>query len=391
MNRVSSSDGVGSSRSSSILSEVSSNFQEAQPYKPEFLKYLESSFNFLQMRVFHLTKFELPIDRTKLDHSAETGEQLKPEDDILYQWRLRRRLEEAKKTNSETQSTSCKTLSPTEANKQLEDKNFQNTNITTITTARHTIETQTSTAFDTFESNKKHISTETQIEREEDLIEDDYCDNEVEIENEEPTRDTSNYLDVALIVESQPDKKLSKEKSHKIPISVESMSEADLEKKSHKTTSKSKNNFLSSSPIKEKARHSVESNVFASVNSKGINNSADFTRVSSISDTPNVKAKPRTSTSPTNIRQAKVDKGFNAAALTNSSSISSTLTNYTTSRSINESLTNTAPNKKSNSNNKKQSIYSTDENISSEKELIESDEILRILFKKNYFYQLKLK
>ena len=44
MNRVSSSDGVGSSRNSSILSEVSSNFQEAQPHKPEFLKYLESNF-----------------------------------------------------------------------------------------------------------------------------------------------------------------------------------------------------------------------------------------------------------------------------------------------------------------------------------------------------------
>ncbi len=43
VDRANSSDGVGSSRSSSIYTSLSSNFQEPQPYKPEFLKYLESS------------------------------------------------------------------------------------------------------------------------------------------------------------------------------------------------------------------------------------------------------------------------------------------------------------------------------------------------------------
>lgn len=45
-----SSDGFSTSRSSSsTMSTLSSNFQETQPYKPEFLKYLESNlsqFNF---------------------------------------------------------------------------------------------------------------------------------------------------------------------------------------------------------------------------------------------------------------------------------------------------------------------------------------------------------
>ena len=42
--RNNSSDGLGSSRSSSICTSLSFNFQEPQPYKPEFLKYLESNF-----------------------------------------------------------------------------------------------------------------------------------------------------------------------------------------------------------------------------------------------------------------------------------------------------------------------------------------------------------
>ncbi len=43
MDKINSSDGLGSSTSSSsILSILSSNFDENQPYKPEFLKYLES-------------------------------------------------------------------------------------------------------------------------------------------------------------------------------------------------------------------------------------------------------------------------------------------------------------------------------------------------------------
>ena len=39
-----SSDGVGSSQSSSSFSTASSNFQDNQPYKPEFLKYLEGKY-----------------------------------------------------------------------------------------------------------------------------------------------------------------------------------------------------------------------------------------------------------------------------------------------------------------------------------------------------------
>ena len=41
-----SSDGLSSSQSSSVVSTLSSNFQDAQPYKTEFLKYIESKKGF---------------------------------------------------------------------------------------------------------------------------------------------------------------------------------------------------------------------------------------------------------------------------------------------------------------------------------------------------------
>lgn len=43
-----------------------------------------------------MINFYSKIDKNKLDHSPETGELLEREDDILYQWRLKRKIEEAK-------------------------------------------------------------------------------------------------------------------------------------------------------------------------------------------------------------------------------------------------------------------------------------------------------
>jgi hypothetical protein len=220
MDKLNSSDGVGSSTRSSITTSMSSNYQELESYKPEFLKYLEN--------------------RTKPNHSPETGEQLKPEDDILYQWRLRRKMEEAQKTDlimtndqsSNSQNITQVTLGtissmtaskPKEASEKIvtethlvSEETFKKTKITIKESEKQTTETQTSISVEGIghanlckpqNKNKtnnnrlqiRSITTDTNDLSLEDWENSNTHEIEITIENEEPTKDNSDYLDTALI------------------------------------------------------------------------------------------------------------------------------------------------------------------------------------------------
>lgn len=201
MDKLNSSDGVGSSsQSSSITASLSSNYQEPESFKPEFLRYLENI--------------------SKPNHSPETGEKLKPEDDILYQWRLRRKMEEAKNSahslpvNSTVVQIPVKPVSkPRESSEKMvtetqlvSQETFKNTKITIKESEKQTIETQTSIVVESIDQaslckprqnlNVKSITTDTNdwsldrgCEEEEDA--DNSREVEITIENEEPTKDNS--------------------------------------------------------------------------------------------------------------------------------------------------------------------------------------------------------
>ncbi len=176
---------------------------------------------------------------------------------------------------------------------------------------------------------------------------------------------------------------------------------------------KIKSNFVASSPIREKARQPIEI-----VGSKGNNTSADLTKVSIIAENTPKKQPPRKSSSPVNFTHSVIketknkSKQFSVETINSSqlpsviSSVASTITNVSQNPEI---ATNNLANfnrvsvSSIASNNTHTQIernfrpkgYELDNineiNSTTETDLKETDEILRILFKKNYFYQLKLK
>jgi len=69
---------------------------------------------------------------------------------------------------------------------------------------KQTIETQTSILIETVDPNflKPPISHKKPCQKEVEIQEEDDCEIEISIYNEEPTRDNSNYLDIAVLDDS---------------------------------------------------------------------------------------------------------------------------------------------------------------------------------------------
>ena len=162
-----------------------------------------------------------------------------------------------------------------------------------------------------------------------------------------------------------------------------------------------KKNFLSSSPIKEKNRRSIDFILKTP--------SVDLTKVSTIAEnTPH--SVPNKSNSPIHFNQqakSKINMEPYKSIPSVMSSVSSTMTNVTQFNhpvsvsgqfdrlSVDTAQSNTANTQMRMSSKIESSpeldIYQESLGNEIDKEMIESDEILRILFKKNYFYKLKLK
>ena len=333
---------------------------------------------------------------------------MKPEDDILYQWRLRRKLEEAKKLN-QFEINKPDLIQP-KPDQQQEAKQLP---------LKQSMQTQTNNFCDSaVQTSLESIRLTPRNSKPKSL-------DEIEIveDNEKPTRDVSS-LNTTLIDENRA---LEEIQTKTVKIN-------DLEKIAPNSTKKSeqaiktlgtpktpkKSNFLSSSPIRTKSRYLIDStdlNPLSSNSLKSMNNmSADLTKVSSLND--NTTNLQKTASSPIYFNQQKLIKKqsqttINTATSSNLYSVSAssmtTVTASTDSKISQLSPTNNLDktvvicndnsNKKNDSNSSKSySVNGEDfnadndeENEYIQKEMIESDEILRILLKKTYFYRLKLK
>jgi hypothetical protein len=267
-----SSSNITSSQSSTISSMISSSDSQP-PFKSEFVKYIEN--------------------KTNRNLSKETGEPLKPEDDILYQWRLRRKMEEVKVGEAKNQTfaslpiistgtivPTVKQNEPTLITKQLETKEIE-------TQTRRVADTAIQTSLDSI------IFTSTS--------------SSLTDKNEIPTRDEEN---------------MTSNQVNKV--------------KKTKTTQ-----LVASSPIKSyqnKKKQTSNQNIHLTPNTN--NNSIDLTKVSSINDLTYIsnsnqqQPPPKRSNSPVNILNKKSDlkQQFKSAKnhpITTLSSIESTITNVT--------------------------------------------------------------
>jgi hypothetical protein len=382
-----SSSNITSSQASTISSMRSSS--DSQPtFKPEFAKYIEN--------------------KTNPACSKETGEPLKPEDDILYQWRLRRKMEEVKAEEAKNRGfTSLPIISANPAIKKNESAS------TIKQRETKEIETQTVRVADTAiqTSLDSMISTSTSSS---------LTDKLNPHKNEIPTRDEENKI-------SNQANKFKKTKITKL---------------------------VASSPIKSSQNKNKKiSNQNINLTTNTNNNSIDLTKVSSINDMTyisNTNQQPplKRSCSPVNIlnKKSEIKQQFKSSKnhpITTLSSIESTITNVTShfpqntltssvgsfnnniQNQINE-INNQKFNKTVNINdsfNTNKSLDRLNKNITSQsdlffeedetdnytnkydllicndalreyeqdKEYYESDEILQILFKKICFYKSKLK
>ena len=393
LDRMVSSSNITSSQASTISSMRSSSDSQP-PFKPEFAKYIENKTN--------------PI------YSKETGEPLKPEDDILYQWRLRRKMEELKAeetknqgfaslpiittTKSPTATTSAvqKKIEPTVITKQRETKEIE-------TQTRRTADTAIQTSLDSivFTSTSSSLTDKLNLHK-----------------NEIPTRDEENKT-------SNQINKIKKTKTTKL---------------------------VASSPIKSsqnKHKQISNQNINLTPNISN-NNSIDLTKVSSINEmtyisNANQQPPPKRSNSPVNISSKKSEikqqyKSSKNHPITTLSSIESTITNVTShfpqntltsstnslnniqnhideinnvkfnkTVTINDSFNTNKSLDRLNKNISQSDLYDEDltdyypnkydllicndalREFEQDKEYYESDEILQILFKKIYFYKSKLK
>jgi len=197
---------------------------------------------------------------------------------------------------------------------------------------------------------------------------------------------------------------LPSKKGEKIVLKVNTLPESPRSR-----PKKIKNNFLASSPIRQTKKHltTTESNPKAS------NTSADLTKITVISDTTPYRPQtnqPKKASSPVNfdypliVKDSKASKQYSLETCLSSqmpsviSSVSSSITNVTDSVPVGTSVANFNKLTISSAASNRAMDKRSDEGVKvygntsmSSSDLIDSDEILRILFKKNYFYQLKLK
>ena len=315
----------------------------------------------------------------------------------MHQWRLRRKLEEAKKNALSSPPLQQVQPAPTIVAPTIQNPLVQSEIVSskvdiepkpTSNPPKQSIQTQTSRLVDscvqtTLDLAKKGLDSNSESESAQNF------------ENEIPTRDSSHKL---TIENARQKEKINKSK------------------------------MIASSPIKRSDSRATHSSRDSTASTKSttstnlINSSVDLTRVSNMSEqflTPVYSNPPRPSNSPVNFAQhAKFERNVSKrttqidkkSVATTSSTITSTIS------SISSSITNiTLP-----ESNEKQNLIdktlacSTSENFNGHNlatqntyEKIneylnanyktyddsdcESDEILQILFKKTYYYQMKLK
>lgn len=314
-----------------------------------------------------------------------TGKSLSPENDILYQWRLRRKLEETKKNSdipepilqplsiiNEHKFKKNEAISTSDNSLQINDENEKDKDKKSLMS----IQTQTSNMVDT------EIQTEPQIK----------------IFEEKKTLRSLNRQSLEKI-------ELKRDKSVEYEIPTKDCGENNKEKYNDKNIIKKK--FTSSSPIKP-AKNSSQSN-FCKKNS-----TIEPIKISLAEEKNEVKEsilipdKSKNCISKSNSERRSVASSFTSTL----SSICSSITNVTgrespinlASSSTNQMAEDTKTIAKCENSLKKidqsqmnetRELNLTNEYTASfdenDKELFESDDILRILLKKSYFYQLKLK
>ncbi|RNA07912.1 hypothetical protein BpHYR1_026284 [Brachionus plicatilis] len=361
-----SSDGLTSrSFTGSISSSCSTLLNDTEIHKPEFVLYLEN--------------------KDKPSYEPMTGKPLKPENDILYQWRLRRKLEETKSTDeiskpileplTTTKDTSIHKIdrfSKHDTSKEIAEENEKEKS----KKLQMSIQTQTLNMVDT------EIQTEPEVKKKPEKI-----DNTKNVAKKEPKRDKSLEFEI-------PTKDCEENKKNEIL----------------KISTKPK--FTSSSPIKKSTKTFQSeisySNKMSTEEPVKIPVTIDKIQMKKSNSVPN---KSRTSISQPSFERPSVTSSFTTTV----SSICSSITNVTgrespinlaasclnqvTNEKYSESGKIVAKNQDSQMDKSQPSelnfVNLTNEYVTSfddhEKELFESDDILRILLKKTYFYQLKLK
>lgn len=325
----------------------------------------------------------------------------------MYQWRLRRKLEEAKKANPEATLQLPIITSEIKILPSMAETNFEKVSHESVKLACEN-KIEISNSIQTQTCNLKDSEAQTNIDSSLEVASSNIC-----------TKKAKKLV-------SNDAKKVSKLK-HEIPTKDE-----ENKVKDKKLVKKDKQNeiktakFTSSSPIKknEKLRYF----------SDNTNSSAELTKVSFINEkTPLTSSNnfPRKSTSPVNFKPALERQSTTSSITSTISSICSSITNITartspihmkkssiqvvatgskaqsidfdktiTIESVedsklarkNDKINIYLQNGNQNSNNElnlNDSNY--DSNDEYENHIYESDEILQILFKKTYFYQLKLK
>ena len=265
-------------------------------------------------------------------------------------------------------------------------------------------------------SDKKTSLLEKVIEIEDDYKEDAY-ESEKSLNFEKPTKDTSS-LNRALLEDNRKSdefKSINETRKYEPKQKIE----RSLKTGSGSAGSNNQSNFFSPSPVRSKSRYLIESNQndhnLASANSlKSFNNmSADLTRVSSLNENTHVGL-PKVCNSPISFNQSKSVKKPPSTASTSAASSITTVTASLETRPTQNLLNQTVVIRSDDSNKKlqnktidsEQSMPSyindshnseyvaennTDEASFIQREMVESDEILRILLKKTYYYRLKLK
>jgi len=259
-------------------------------------------------------------------------------------------------------------------------------------------------------SDKKLSLLEKVIEIEDDEKEDAY-ESEKSLNFEKPTKDTSS-LNRALLEDNHKSdefKNINETRKYELKKIERSL------KTSSSAGSNNQSNFFSSSPVRTKSSYLIQPNQndFNLVSSNSLksftNMSADLTRVSSLNENTHVSF-PKVCNSPISFNQSKLVKKPPSTASTSPASSMTTVTASIETRSTPNPLNQTVLIRSDNSNKNFQNktidqdkssfindtnlesfVENTDETSFIQKEMVESDEILRILLKKTYYYRLKLK
>lgn len=339
----------------------------------------------------------------------------------MYQWRLRRKLEEAKQqalnhntiANRQTFNNQSSQQNNEKPSQNLEEK-AEKVKLENEEKKIQISEKNAQTIKPVDEKIKEKLSIQTQTST--------LVDSSVQ---------TS--IESALIIPSAKSKIISEHYSTCAKETSSSTSTKEIPTKDYNTldnhhhnkrnnkSSKSKQTILASSPVQAvRSEHSLPGNF------KSTNSSTELTRISTLSNdyTPRHSFSPPTTSNKT-ISKSRKQEAFKAQSRKKSaspferksststttstiSSFSSSITNITvqtqihatteTNRNVNDldkTLEN-VDNNRSVSIKEKESNFNFDSMMDSyfkdeDKDMYESDEILQILFKKTYFYQMKLK